>query len=253
MSKFKAVVLKADGTNCETETDFILRKVGFESEIVHMNELLSKEKRLNDYSFIVFPGGFSYGDYTGSGRIVSSIIKHHLIEDIAAFIKAGKIIFGICNGFQVLVKAGILPGTALKGEQEVSLSFNDSHHYEDRWVRMRTYPNSIFTKEMDDTVEFPIAHGEGKFIFESEESVRNRVIFKYINKDGSDAENYPENPNGSMSSIAGIADPTGHIAGMMPHPERFIRREQYYAGGFLKVPFGIRIFENAYHYVKEEL
>jgi len=253
MNKFKAVVLKADGTNCEIETDFILRKTGFQSEIVHMNELLEGNKKLIDYSFILFPGGFSYGDYTGSGRIVSSIIKHHLIDDIKKFISDGKLIFGICNGFQVLVKSGILPGISNMEKQEVSLINNDSHHYEDRWVKMKSYNNSVFTKNIDQYVEFPIAHGEGKFIYSNIKDIDKYVIFRYTDSLGNIAQSYPDNPNGSMDAIAGLADATGRIAGMMPHPERFIRKEQYYTNGYLKTPYGIQIFENAYQYLKEEL
>jgi phosphoribosylformylglycinamidine synthase len=255
MNKFKSLVIKADGSNCEIETDYILRKVGFSSEIVHLNSLMSEPERILEYSFILFPGGFSYGDYTGSGRIVASIIKHHLMDSLKTFISQGKLILGICNGFQTMVKSGILPNVSGTFKQEVSLIFNDSHQYEDRWVKLQVLGNSIFTKNFDSTIELPVAHGEGKFIYEIDQRlVENIAVLKYIDERNRPTMKYPLNPNGSMLSIAGIADKSGRLMGLMPHPERFIRKEQYYSNSKNEdEPHGIRFFENAYIYIKEEL
>ena len=255
MNKFKSLVIKADGSNCEIETDYILRRVGFSSEIVHLNSLMNEPERILEYSFILFPGGFSYGDYTGSGRIVASIIKHHLMDSLKTFISQGKLILGICNGFQIMVKSGILPNASGTFKQEVTLIFNDSHQYEDRWVKLQVLGNSIFTKNFDSTIELPVAHGEGKFIYEIDERlVENIATLKYIDEKNLPTMKYPLNPNGSMLSIAGIADKSGRLMGLMPHPERFIRKEQYYSNSKNEnEPHGIRFFENAYIYIKEEL
>lgn len=255
MNKFKSLVIKADGSNCEIESDYILKKVGFKSDIVHLNELMESPERISEYSFILFPGGFSYGDYTGSGRIVSSIIRHHLFSALKKFVDDGKLILGICNGFQILVKSGILPNVSGAMKQEVTLIFNDSHRYEDRWVRLSVEQNCVFTKNFDKTIELPVAHGEGKFIYDPLKArIENLVVLRYVDAKGKPTMKYPLNPNGSMESIAGICDAGGRVMGLMPHPERFIRKEQYYSNSkSIEEPHGIRFFENAYKYVKEEL
>ncbi|MGE3063572.1 MAG: phosphoribosylformylglycinamidine synthase I [bacterium] len=255
MNKFKSLVVKADGSNCEIETDFILRKVGFKSKIMHLNTLMHEPKSLLDYSFIVFPGGFSYGDYTGSGRIAASIIKHHLLEKLEIFISQGKLILGICNGFQILVKSGILPNSSHNFKQEVSLIFNDSHKYEDRWVKLQVSDKSVFTKNFDKTIYLPVAHGEGKFIYGAEcKNISELTVLRYIDEKNKPTMKYPQNPNGSTDAIAAIADKSGRVMGLMPHPERFIRKEQFHTNKFeTSEPHGIRFFENAFTYIKEEL
>ncbi|MDD3804258.1 MAG: phosphoribosylformylglycinamidine synthase I [bacterium] len=255
MNKFKSLVVKADGSNCEIETDFILRKVGFESDIIHLNTLMHEPKSILGYSFIVFPGGFSYGDYTGSGRIAASIIKHHLLENLETFISQGKLILGICNGFQILVKSGILPNSSKSFKQEVSLIFNDSHKYEDRWVKLQVSDNSVFTKNFEKTIYLPVAHGEGKFIYESNKTeIDDLVVLRYVDEKNKPTMKYPQNPNGSTDSIAAIADESGRVMGLMPHPERFIRKEQFFTNKTeINEPHGIRFFENAFTYIKEEL
>lgn len=251
MNKFKALVLKADGTNCEIETSNVLRMCGFEPSIALFGELQSSISLL-DYSFIVIPGGFSYGDYTGSGRICASIIKHHMINDFKEYIERGRLILGICNGFQIMVKSGILPNIQGDFNQDVTLIFNDSHHYEDRWVRLKINNNSIYTKNIDNILELPIAHAEGKFIYKNREDIEQFICMQYVNEDGKTGTLYPVNPNGSMDSVAAITDRTGRIMGMMPHPERFYSDKLHY--DVRRQPMnGKIIFDNAYRYVKEEL
>ncbi len=253
MNKFKSLVLKAHGTNCEIETNYVLNHTGFNSEIIHINELLENPQKIQSYSFIVVPGGFSYGDYTGSGRIVASVIKHDLIKEIDTFINNGKLILGICNGFQILVKSGILPDINDDKTQNVSLIFNDSHKYEDRWVKLKVNKKSVFTKNAPDIIELPVAHAEGKFVYNEDikNKIENFVVMKYIDENNNPTMEYPKNPNGSMNSIAAIMDKTGRIMGMMPHPERFSKEALYYNGN--KEFTGTFIFENAYSYIKEEL
>lgn len=253
MNKFKTLILKASGTNCEIETSFILENVGFKPEIITINELLSEQKKIEKYSFIVIPGGFSYGDYTGSGRIVSSIIKHHLFKSLQTHISNGKPILGICNGFQILVKSGLLPNVEGLWKQEVSLIFNDSFHYEDRWVKLKVNQNTIFTKNLPEFVYLPVAHGEGKLVHNFKKNIVDRIgVFYYVDKNGNKTMKYPSNPNGSFDSLAGIIDGTGKILGMMPHPERFRDGRQFYFDKKID-PHGILIFENVYRYIKEEL
>ncbi len=251
MSKFLSAVIKAHGSNCEIETNNILNSCGFHSEIIHINDLISKKKNILTYSFIVLPGGFSYGDYTGSGRIAASVISHHLINDFKTFIANGKCILGICNGFQILVKSGILPNINGDYNQNVSLIFNDSHQYEDRWVRVKVRDNSIFTRDIDEIMELPIAHAEGKFVFDSDD-MEPYIVMQYVNSKGAIDDTFPINPNGSKENIAAITDSTGRILGMMPHPERFYTNELHYSGSNNGIT-GRVIFDNAYKYIKEEL
>ncbi len=254
MNKFKSLVLKAHGTNCEIETNHVLKRSGFESSILHINDILKDKSIIDEFSFIIIPGGFSYGDYTGSGRIVASIIRNQLIDEISKFIDNGKLILGICNGFQILIKSGILPNLDEDNKQDVSLIFNNSHQYEDRWIRLKTYPNSVFTHGINEIMELPIAHAEGKFVYRHEDrnKIKNIITMQYVDEHGEDDENYPINPNGSMDNIAAISDKSGRVMGMMPHPERFYRKELYYKENYNGIT-GDVLFDNAYKYIKEEL
>lgn len=251
MTKYNALVLKADGTNCELETQNVLRMTGFNADIVLFKGLTDNVK-LTDYSFIVIPGGFSYGDYTGSGRICASIIKHHMIDEFKAFIDKGGLILGICNGFQIMVKSGILPNIHNDFSQNVSLIFNDSHHYEDRWVRLKIRNNSVFTRNINEILELPIAHAEGKFIYGDNMDIENHICMQYIDSNGTADPGYPINPNGAMDNIAAITDKTGRIMGMMPHPERFYTDKLHYDRNQASIN-GKVLFDNAYRYIKEEL
>ncbi|MDY6787717.1 MAG: phosphoribosylformylglycinamidine synthase I [candidate division WOR-3 bacterium] len=254
MNKFKALVLKAHGVNCEIESAHALKRCGFLPDIIHIDNILKGNASLSGYSFMVFPGGFSYGDYTGSGRIVASIIKHHLMDDIKAFIEEGKLILGICNGFQILVKSGILPNRNNDFSQNASLIFNDSHHYEDRWVHLKVRAGSAFTSGISTVMELPIAHAEGKFVFAEDDfpDIDDYTVMEYCDSTGNTVNHYPVNPNGSMKNIAAIRDKTGRIMGMMPHPERFYADHLYY-GIHSPSLTGSIIFDNAYKYIKEEL
>ncbi|MFH1396980.1 MAG: phosphoribosylformylglycinamidine synthase I [Candidatus Omnitrophota bacterium] len=231
MDKPKVCILRTAGTNCDQETAFAFEKAGSLAELVHINKLISRSSNLDNYHILALPGGFTYGDDIAAGKILANELRHRLIEQIRRFIQKGRIIIGICNGFQVLVKSGLLPGN-LDLTQEVSLTMNDSAKFEDRWVYLKAQSSKlktkrcVWTKGLPDIIYLPVAHGEGKF-FTMDNSVLERlkkngqIVFQYSNPRGA-LSVYPDNPNGSQESIAGICDDTGRILGLMPHPERHI-------------------------------
>jgi phosphoribosylformylglycinamidine synthase len=249
----RVCVLFAAGINCDVETCRAFELVGAQPERVHINQLRARERKLSEFQILAIPGGFSYGDYVSSGQILANELKHNLAEDIVEFHKQGKPILGICNGFQVLVKAGLLPAFGQLFEaQTVTLDTNDSGRFEDRWVYLQAEPTRcIFTQGLPPICELPVAHAEGKFIVVDSRTLQqlnenHQVVFRYVTQAGEFAE-YPENPNGSIDGIAGICDPSGLIFGLMPHPERFTRIEHHpeWHRNRLTKPLGISIFDNA--------
>ena len=261
----KVIVLRTAGTNCDAETVFAFKNFGAQVDRVHINRLFRREVRLKDYHILAIPGGFTYGDDIESGRILANELRLKLGEDIQQFIRDEKLIIGICNGFQVLVKAGILPGPSTEGSSEnqehfqtATLTNNDSGKFEDRWIYLKVEGNSVWTKDLDPIVFYPVAHAEGKFVPRDGrilEEINNngQVTFRYCDAQGNKIK-YPGNPNGSTEDIAGITDPTGRILGLMPHPERHFL--------FIQHPFwtrlnrygrygqGAKIFENGINYIK---
>ncbi len=254
------LILKTAGTNCDRETVFAFQQAGAEAEVVHINRLFAYPQLLDDFHIIAIPGGFTYGDDIAAGRILANELRILLRNHMNAFIDSGRCIIGICNGFQVLVKAGLLPGEK-NDRQTATLFSNDSGMFESRWVHLSVEKKSpcIFTREMPHTIELPIAHAEGKFIADTEtiEALhRNgQIVFSYASKNGNPAKQYPDNPNGSLHNIAGICDPTGRVLGMMPHPERFIQPVQHPCHTRHTIPeaFGSLLFKNAVTYIREEL
>lgn len=264
VKKPKVIVLRTAGTNCDTETAFAFKMCGALVDLVHINELTRDEKSLKDYHILALPGGFTYGDDIASGKILANEIKYRLTEEFKAFVEEGKLIIGICNGFQVLVKSGILPGLNANG-LEASLSFNDSGKFEDRWTYLSSGSWSqssrcAWTKDLKKIIYLPVAHGEGKFIPEDEKVLnalkKNRqIVFQYVDERGEFA-GYPYNPNGSVEAIAGICDSTGRVLGMMPHPERHIlgtQHPRWTREGLKKFGDGIDIFRNGVTYSKKTL
>jgi phosphoribosylformylglycinamidine synthase len=240
-------------------------------EIVHVNQLADGSRRLADYQMLVLPGGFSYGDDLGAGRIWASDLAHMLHDQVTPFIETGKPVIGICNGFQALVKAGWLPGplsgtaaqggngsTAAASHRNATLTYNASNHFECRWVWLETDPESpcVFTRGLGDRIYCPVAHGEGRFVPRDEAvlaalETERRIAVRYVTPDGSDAE-YPYNPNGSVAGIAGICNATGTVFGLMPHPEDHILPEQHprWARGE-QGNLGLGLFENGIRYAGE--
>jgi len=222
----KVLIMSGYGINCETESAHAFEKAGAQCEIVHVNDLISGEKKMSNYDILMFPRGFSYGDDTGSGNAFANKIKNNLWKDILEFINSKKLIFGVCNGFQIMVYLGLfaLPSRNY-GEVTNALASNTSNRYECRWVHIKNNSsNCVFTKGISLT-HLPVAHGEGRFYCDDktyeELKNNNQIVFTYCDKNTEDAKGlYPFNPNGSIKDVAAICDRTGKIMGMMPHPER---------------------------------
>ena len=257
VKKPKVIVLRTAGTNCDIETAHAFTLCGAIAELVHINELSRREKQLKDYQILAIPGGFTYGDDIASGKILANEIKYSLGQELKRFIKDGKLVIGICNGFQVLVKAGILPGLNGNGIS-ASLSFNDSGKFEDRWTYLGTRDKGqgtwcVWTRGLKKIIYLPVAHGEGKFIPRDKKALKkDQIVFQYVDEKGKKAS-YPYNPNGSVKNIAGICDPTGRVLGMMPHPERHIlgtQHPRWTREGLKKFGDGLAIFKNAVNYFK---
>ncbi|MBI2899338.1 MAG: phosphoribosylformylglycinamidine synthase I [Planctomycetes bacterium] len=260
MSFPRALVLRAAGINCEQETKTACERAGFWADVHHVNRLVERTELLHNYHLLVVPGGFSYGDDLGAGKILGNEIAARLGEELRGFVRDGKLVLGICNGFQVLVRAGLLPDPFSPGPNRVALAANDSGRYEDRWVYLKICsPKSEFLKE-EEVIQLPVAHGEGKFVCRSPEVLTKleaggQVVLRYVDRDGGEA-GYPWNPNGSAGGVAGICDPTGRVFGLMPHPERFqdaVNHPQWVRKGKDLRPDGLLVFRNACEYVKGRL
>lgn len=228
MSKARTLILRAPGTNCDTETAFAFEQAGAEVSLVHINQLIRGEQRLSDYQIMVIPGGFTYSDDIAAGKVLANELRLKLGEDIPRFVEGGGLILGICNGFQVLVKAGILPTTANDSPPLLTLMTNDSGKFECRWVHLGVNRESpcVFTRGID-SLYLPVAHAEGKVVAAPEVLSGLGVVLYYTDEDGNSSIGYPYNPNGSVGNIAGIGDTSGRIFALMPHPERYIRGTQH--------------------------
>lgn len=215
----RAAILYAPGTNCHEETVAALDRTGIASELVLLRDLLDGRTRLNRFQAAIIPGGFSYGDHLGAGRIFATLLVARLGEQLGEFLAAGRPLLGVCNGFQVLGEAGILPARSL-GKRGMALVENQSGRFEDRNVRLLVSRNeSPWTRGLEGQIlEMPSAHGEGRALFP--ESRLARVALRYADGFGNPTAHYPENPNGTAGAVAGITDDTGLALGLMPHPER---------------------------------
>ncbi len=218
--------MRVGGTNRDTDAQRCFDDQCVSVENLHLNDIL-RRRNLSTYHGLVFPGGFAYGDYVRAGAIWGAKILSFLKDDLRMFVEARKPVLGICNGFQVLVEAGLLPEDTLSKPPLVALANNSSSKFECRWVTLRKNPSSncIFTKELPDVVRFPVAHGEGRFITQDKEVLGkivngNQIALQYATRDGNAADmKYPDNPNGSVDDIAGICNSSGTVMGLMPHPE----------------------------------
>ncbi len=258
MAEVKAIVLRAAGINCDMETEYALELAGAKAQRVHINRVIKDKTLLDEFHIMVIPGGFSYGDDVAAGKILANQIVNHLFEPLHKFIEDGKLILGICNGFQVLVKTGILPGNSSTNRQEeMTITTNDSGKFEDRWVYLAPQTERCIFIEPGKRIYLPIAHGEGKVVTKETAMLEQlksggHVAFKYVDENGEEGD-YPINPNGSMDSIAGLTDTTGRVLGLMPHPERFIRPTQHPRWSRLEnvAGDGMIIFNNAIKYIRE--
>ncbi len=255
----KVCILRSAGTNCDKETAAAFQIAGAVAESVHINSLVSGERILDDFHILALPGGFSYGDDIASGKIFANELRFKLADALRKFIKDGKLIIGICNGFQILVKSGLLPGGA-ELKQNTSLIINDSGKFEDRWVYLKPSGKCAWTRGLKQIIYLPVAHGEGKFVTQDKDvlsrlKVNKQIVFQYCGADGK-LSGYPDNPNGSTENIAAICDRTSRILGLMPHPERHIFSAQHPRNWNLKSKKygdGFAIFKNGVRYVRENL
>ncbi len=239
MERPRACVLQTDGINCDEETAYAWEKAGGVSSFVHVNDLLYGRERLKDYQAVLWSGGFSHGDYLKAGVVWGQEMVIGLRDQLKDFVENEKgVMLGICNGFQALTRCGLLPWGKVNTPETIhkinaTLVSNDVNHFRSDWVDLRVEKDSPckFLDEMPNYVKYMVAHGEGKFYARPEmlQQIESQglVVFRYIDKVGSFAKAYPDNPNGSLNSIAGICDPTGRILGLMPHPERFVDVYQY--------------------------
>jgi phosphoribosylformylglycinamidine synthase len=257
MSTPKALILRTPGTNCDHEVQKAFEMVGATADRVHLNALRDNPRRLRDYQILVLPGGFSYGDDVGAGKVQALYMEHFLSDALRQFRDQEKLILGICNGFQAMLKAGLLLPPDEDGPV-ATLTHNDSGHYEDRWVYLQpTSSECPFLKGMD-RFAVPVGHGEGKFICRKEWIARGldqagQVVLRYVDAHGNRG-GYPVNPNGSQDDIAGICDATGRAMGMMPHPDRHLfptQHPQWPRRGLQPEGEGLQIFRNAVNFFKD--
>ena len=262
MTEPKVLILRTAGTNCDAETDTAFQLAGAETALVHIQNLISGKVNLTDYQILAIPGGFSYGDDIAAGILLAIEMKHKLTDVLNQFVADGKLVIGICNGFQVLVRTGLLPGTDSSAEmtQRSTLAMNTSAQFECRWVDLETQESPcVFTKGIKPSVYLPVAHAEGRFTAPADVladlEANNQVVLRYADSA------YPNNPNGSDADIAGICDATGRIFGLMPHPERFLTKWNHPRWTRIaeaedsdsEEGDGLAIFKNAVNYAKANL
>ncbi|RIK72058.1 MAG: phosphoribosylformylglycinamidine synthase I [Planctomycetota bacterium] len=249
----RVLVLRAPGANCDQETAFAFERAGATAECVHVNRWLESPRLADGYQVLCLPGGFSYGDDLGSGRILGNQLRRHLSDSLGTFREQGKLILGICNGFQILVKSGLLDTDDSAGPG-ATLAWNASGRFIDRWVQLRVASDrSPFLRGIQ-RMFLPIAHAEGRFVGRDEPTLERwersgQLVLRYC--ESSACKSQPFNPNGAMRDVAGMCDASGRVLGLMPHPERFIDRTQH--PQWTRLPAfdegdGMQVFRNAVEY-----
>lgn len=257
MASPRVLILRAPGTNCDQESAFAFQQAGAQAEFVHILALLEDARMVSESQILCFPGGFSYGDDVGSGKILATQLRHHLRDVLEEFKAAGKLVLGICNGFQILIKSGVLLADVADAELAATLTLNDSGKFEDRWVQLNVTSDKCVFLNGIEQMYLPVAHAEGKFVPRDAATLaaleqNGQVVLRYARLDGQGGEvPYPDCPNGSFGAIAGVCDPTGRVFGLMPHPERHIDPTQH--PRWTREPArergdGWKLFENAVKY-----
>ena len=274
----RALILRAPGINRDEDAAAAIELAGGRPERIHINRVVEGSTKLADYALLIIPGGFSYGDHLGAGKLLAVDLAHRLGDALAAFVADGRPVIGICNGFQVLVKAGILPGMASADQNQeprtenqesangsrflvlgsqATLTDNASGQFECRWVQLAADPGSrcVFTQGFDRPIEVPVAHGEGRFVARDQAALQalraaGQVALRYVSASGGTAS-YPDNPNGSDDAIAGVCNSAGNVLGLMPHPEDAILPQQH--PRWTREPWraegdGLALFRNAVRY-----
>lgn len=265
-TKPQVLILRAPGTNCDLDTAYAFELAGATAERFHINRLLENPSLISNYQILCIPGGFSYGDDVAAGRILANQMRNHLAEAMRQFRDAGKLVLGICNGFQVLIKSGVLLEDDADGTL-ATLTWNESGCYNDSWVRLGVHrgeqvdePNEkcVFLRGID-RMELPVAHAEGRFVARDTATLdqlnrAGQLCLRYLKRDGlfsDEVLSYPDNPNGAQRNVAGICDTTGRIFGLMPHPERYLEATHHprWTRGEAHNPGdGFAIFQNAVAY-----
>ena len=243
MNRPRVLILRAPGTNCDLETAHAFELAGAKAERIHVNRLLETPRELERFQILCLPGGFSFGDDLGAGRILGAKMRTHLQQQLRDFKAAGKLILGICNGFQILLKSGLLlDDDAQTGLPSATLAWNDSGRYQDRWVTLTVASQRCVFFQGIEKMYLPIAHAEGKFV------PRDQATLTQFDAAGQLALRYVGNPNGAIASVAGVCDTTGRVCGLMPHPERHVDRTQHprwTRGDAGPVGDGLQVFQNA--------
>lgn len=259
----RATIVTGFGINCDLETQDAFVRAGASAERVHLNDLIAQPDILDATHILAIPGGFAFGDDVASGKILANRMRFKLGESLRKFVDAGKLAIGICNGFQVLVKMGLLPLFDNEFAQDVTLTHNDSNRFENRWVNLAVDPKTacVWLKGIE-TIESPIRHGEGKFVVRDDAVLeelkrRGQIALRYARPGGAPARGeFPANPNGSVDDIAGISDPSGRIFGLMPHPEAFLdatNHPLWTRNSAKGERLGIEIFKNGVAFAEENL
>jgi len=260
MATVRVILLRAAGTNCDLETQYAWECAGAVAERVHIRQLIAQPRKLLDYQVLTIPGGFSYGDDIAAGRIFAAQIRRHLSDVLQQFVESGRLVLGICNGFQVLVTAGFLPFSGPNGRRVCTIAPNDPPGFQDRWVNLRATSDRCVFLEQNREYQMSIAHAEGRVLFESPEILAevqekrlNALTYVESPPGGGAPPLAPANPNGSQADIAGLCDATGRILGLMPHPERFVRAEQHPCWTSRKqssAADGLAVFQSALAYFR---
>lgn len=248
--KVRVLVLRTAGINCDAELVTAWEMAGAEADLLHINEIVGPgaSRRFDDYAILAIPGGFAFGDDLGAGKLMANELLFRLKEPFRRFVESGRPVLGVCNGFQVLAKAGLFGG--------LTLLPNTSRKFECRWVHLQAEDNnSLFLRGIE-RLYLPVAHGEGRVELSEDEKPHAQVLLRYADPEGDTGAGYPWNPNGSFGNIAGVTNSSGTVFGLMPHPERFVSAYQHPQWTRLNLTGegeGLKIFQNAVEYAAREL
>jgi phosphoribosylformylglycinamidine synthase len=251
MANPRVLILRAPGVNCDEEVQFAFEQAGAVAERIHINRLREQPALFRRYQILAAPGGFSYGDDVAAGKILANQLAHFLGDALRRFRDSDKLILGICNGFQALLKAGLIVPPDEDGPV-ATLTSNTSGHYEDRWVHLQVTPGRCPFLTGLQTLYIPVGHGEGRFVCREEWILHGleqagQIVLRYVDAEGKPG-GYPVNPNGSQDDVAGLCDATGRVLGLMPHPDRHLlptQHPQWTRQGLAEQGEGMRLFQNA--------
>ena len=229
--KVKILILTGYGINAEKELAWAFKLAGGIPQVVHLEDVVEKRAMLKEYQILAFPGGFSFGDHIASGKIYGNLVRHHLLDELRLFIEAQKLVIGICNGFQIITKMGLVPDLDGRQTPVASLIENTSAKFENRWVWLKVQPNNSPWLRNLDELYLPVRHGEGNFVVQTPAILKtlnqqHQIALRYSHPEGKPVE-YPYNPNGSVENIAGILNHKGNVLGLMPHPEAYLFPENH--------------------------